>query len=396
MSDRWRLAVGKCVQGGILLVLMIAACGDGQDGGSRQDATAPAADASSAVDSAISSRSDAAEGVSRPDAPMAGQKVSLSALDVLFVVGTGPEMAGAQRRLAMAAPAFFAELEAITTKLPDLHVGVVSSDFGSGGRPVPGDEICSRPAGDGAQLARASACSVTGAFLNLPAGGSPNFSGGVAEKLACLVQLGTTGCAFPQPLAVAGLALNENAIPANRGFARKDVDTLIVLVGDDDDCTVVPGDPLYSDSQYTGQSRRLRCALTGHICDVMPVPAMPFQSPFAACRANPGGSDRLKRVRDIADQVRASKIGGRIFVAAIAGWPSDPAAATYRISSMDIAGTNALVLNPVCGSGPTAARPALRLKAFVDLFGARGDVVSLCSEDLGPALRRAARLLLAP
>src|SRR5262245_9716114 len=52
-------------------------------------------------------------------------------VDILFVIDDSNGMAGAQLKLASAFPAFLRVLSEIEGGLPDVHIGVVSTDMGT-------------------------------------------------------------------------------------------------------------------------------------------------------------------------------------------------------------------------------------------------------------------------
>ena len=54
-------------------------------------------------------------------------------LDILFMVDNSPSMDTKQEALAKTFPAMFKVLETMEGGLPDLHIGVISSDLGAGG-----------------------------------------------------------------------------------------------------------------------------------------------------------------------------------------------------------------------------------------------------------------------
>ena len=118
--------------------------------------------------------------------------------------------------------------------LEDLHVGVVSSDVGTGGHVV---QTCDDPAdGDNGELLHAGNLRLDGCVENYPAfleGPHPQ----LARDFTCIATLGTGGCGFEQQLESVRRALVDRAGDTNAGFLRDDTALAIVLVTDEDDCS---------------------------------------------------------------------------------------------------------------------------------------------------------------
>ncbi len=73
----------------------------------------------------------------------------LEPVDLLFVIDDSPGMADGQARLGRALPALVERLGRVAGGLPDLHVGVISTDLGT----APYDSAgCTMPGGDGGRL----------------------------------------------------------------------------------------------------------------------------------------------------------------------------------------------------------------------------------------------------
>ena len=60
-------------------------------------------------------------------------------VDILFLVDNSPSMDPKQQALADNFPKMIEQLDALPDGRPDLHIGVVSSDMGAGGRPIGGN-----------------------------------------------------------------------------------------------------------------------------------------------------------------------------------------------------------------------------------------------------------------
>lgn len=176
-----------------------------------------------------------------------------SNVDILVVVDNSGSMAAEQSNLKAAMPALIGALLAPPvdpdTGLPvhapvrDLHLGVISTNLGSGGFGVSGCEGL----GDDAllqHLPREAGCDAAyPLFLSYLIGESdPPDAAAIADlsdDFGCVAVLGTEGCGFEQPLEAAHKALLVHARPGgpNEGFLRDDSLVLIVFITDEEDCS---------------------------------------------------------------------------------------------------------------------------------------------------------------
>ena len=179
-------------------------------------------------------------------------------VDLLFVVDNSGSMADEQSLLSKAFPELMTELRLTQGGLPNVHVGVTSTDLGTGMftitycENVGGDQgnllkgTCQNPAGvnyiidvepTSCEITRqadrtcsdhncsASHCSheSTTSLVVDPLTGCPRCRNyheeSLEEVFACLSLLGTSGCGFEQPLESMYKALDNN--PQNAGFLRE-------------------------------------------------------------------------------------------------------------------------------------------------------------------------------
>ncbi len=186
-------------------------------------------------------------------------------VDVLFVVDNSISMLEEHEALARQLPRFVRSLAAGELRsdddasvllrfdpVDDLHLGVVSTDMGTGGVEV---FTCEDAAdGDDGVLSPGVAPDCSGSmppFLSFGAGDAPD---AFAADAACRLRLGTDGCGFEQPLEAAIKALlpaganDEVGIDpfltgeghgsgANAGFLREDSILLVLVLTDEDDCS---------------------------------------------------------------------------------------------------------------------------------------------------------------
>ena len=103
-----------------------------------------------------------------------------------------------------------------------------------------------------------------------------NYTGSLTDVFACIAALGESGCGFEQPLAAISRALGADGRPPpaeNQGFLRPDAYLLVVLLSNEDDCSVPSGSPLFDTRTNTnlasvlGPPGNFRCNEFGHLCN---------------------------------------------------------------------------------------------------------------------------------
>jgi hypothetical protein len=298
--------------------------------------------------------------------------------DLLFVVDDSRSMAAEQAALATDFPKLMDVLSQIQGGLPDLHLGVVTTDLGDGGGGLPG---CAG-AGDGGVM-RGAACPALGGAAYLVderlADGTRlrDYTGSIADAFACMAEAGTAGCAIEQPLETMRRALDPG-LGLAPGFLRDDAELVVAIISDEDDCSV--RDPSIFDGSGPAAARAFACTTEGLVCDE---PDLRAPGVKHGCRPRDGAG-----LHDVAGYVQFLR-----------GLKYDPsmvhvAAAIGDDAPVVVGGDpGAPVLLPSCSSDAGAATPALRTAAFVAGFGSHGDRSSLCAPDLSDLLVGLATLL---
>jgi hypothetical protein len=165
-----------------------------------------------------------------------------------------------------------------------LHVGVITSDMGTGGFRIP---TCDEPnLGDDGILQRSGNTGIgcmaayPTAFLSYDPGTPGSDAASFARDVECIALVGTGGCGFEQPLeailkavtpstqppagafdGVFGMGLPGNADTANAGFLRDDSLLVIVALSDEEDCSARDSDLFNAGSAVYGGDLGLRCFL---------------------------------------------------------------------------------------------------------------------------------------
>jgi hypothetical protein len=389
-----------------------------------------------------------------------GLPVAKCAVDVLFVVDNSLGMDPKQAALTRSFPQMLQQLQQSPGGLPDLHIGVVSSDMGAGSDNIGGN--CSRVWGDRGLLwgndttntiASVAGPPNNGCGLSLGArwiedvqtldgiGRQQNYTGNLTDVFSCLAKgVGVNGCGYEHQLQSLRLALNPQNVcdqdgqncqdfnMENQGFLRPKAYLAIVLVTDEDDCSAPVADTSTDGNNNNGmftqrppmETASLKCAARGHLCGGQPIPnydpaagytGQGFTANFADCtdreqidRTHPDPAYLpLVDVRDVVDSVNylKSRPQDQILVSGIIGWPAndDVAGVQYQIGKDSTALSPQDTLwgyMPIC-SVPTIksadgniykAYGGLRLKKFIDSFGANGQHFSICNSDFSDAMIR--------
>ncbi len=316
-----------------------------------------------------------------------------SQVDLLFIVDNSNSMTEEQAQLAAQLPSFVETLrnppdsdgdgEADFPPIDDLHVGVVTSDMGTGGFLVP---TCSEPNfGDDGVLRTTGNTAIMGCsatyppFLNYTAGDDP---AAFAAEVGCVAVAGTGGCGFEQQLEAAlkavtpstsditfAMGTTGHADGANAGFLRPASMLGVILVTDEEDCSAL--DPELFDPStavYTGDLN-LRCF------------------------SYPGAVHPIDRYIDGFRALRSDRPDLFTFVA-IAGVPADlaPAAVTDP-DEMDAILADPRMAEEIDPEMPTRLRPSCdepgiglafpprRLVGVARAFPGQSVVASICQRD---------------
>lgn len=217
-----------------------------------------------------------------------GTCISSAGVDLLFVVDNSASMLATQMRLSgelpnlirmlNAPPDFDGDGEPDWDPITDLQVGVVATDMGGGPHMPP---TCTETGDDGRLRTSSGVEECFGTYPPFVRFGSEPTDVALME-LSCLIQPGNTGCGFEQPLEAWLKALSPAAptsytspfyVPptflsgtghgagANALFVRENTLLAVVVVTDEDDCSVLDLDLFDPDSaRYAGAALNLRCS----------------------------------------------------------------------------------------------------------------------------------------
>ncbi|MFK7998844.1 MAG: hypothetical protein AB8H86_04580 [Polyangiales bacterium] len=329
--------------------------------------------------------------VSTPLAPETAEMV-----DVLFVIDTSSDNYSEQAVFANALPGFMDTLAGTGEFSPDIHVGFITADLGTGGHVVP---TCEEPNfGDDARLHRTLASSCADDLS--PVGDAPylSFRADSTQSLedltreAVCITYGYEGCGLEQPLDAVLKALTPSASSlrfaggtlghaseANDGFLREDAVLAVVLLANEDDCSVRDAELFDRTSTvYTEPDLSLRCFLH---------------------------EDALHPLARYVEGLLAVRPAERLVFAAIAGVPEE-IASSAESTPWDLLVGDASVRDPrmivtvdaATGTGRCAAcghvgrgesHAAVRIASVardLEARGVRTGVHSICAETYEPAM----------
>jgi hypothetical protein len=332
-------------------------------------------------------------------------------VDILFMVDNSSSVRLVQDNLNRNFPLFTMPLRALPGGLPNLHLAVITSDMGAGDGSV---ASCTSTGGDAGrfQYAPRGSCVDTGldagaTFISNVAG-LPNYRGNLEDVFTCIAAVGEQGCGFEQPLAAVARALGADGRPPppqNAGFLRPDAYLLIVVVTDEDDCSVPAGSNLFDTTTNVtlasplGPLTNFRCNEFGHLCSgVRPPRRAPNGSvndtvTLDGC-VSAETAGMLTPVATLVSQIRALKQypDVQIQVAAITG-PSTPYTVTWKNPSISDTGPWPVIAHADMGIDGSVADPAVRINQWAAAFGTNGEWYSVVATDYGPTLSSiAARL----
>jgi hypothetical protein len=295
-------------------------------------------------------------------------------LDILYVFDNSSDR-GSFDQMAAQLDVLQARLADVDGQLPDLHVGLVTTDLGTSSAldAAPGPAIAGcAGTGDGGKLKMfQSGTPDAGYFEDVrgPDGSRVrNYgSGNLAFELGLLTNpaQGTAngGCEFEQPLEAMRRALDP---ATNPGFIREDAMLQVVFLTTDDDCSLARSALLGPDDGVLGPLSSFRCTEQGVICDGDDPRRPGFKS---NCRPREG-SDYLVDVSEYKDFLDGYKADKRdVIVSAVAG-----ARGPFEVRNLGVP-----TLRPSCQGPGGSAKPAIRIGALVDAFG--GVLVDACTQE---------------
>ncbi|HEY4176695.1 MAG TPA: hypothetical protein VGM90_07685 [Kofleriaceae bacterium] len=305
--------------------------------------------------------------------------IPTSKLDILFQVDNSPSVADVQQAFVGALPDFLAAID--VNGRPDLHIGVVNSDLGTSASTTPPAPALGNRAGEGfAGNLQVSNAPVSGTFISDvsvegPVGRNVNYTGDLVSALGTMLKVGAVGCGFEQQLRATREALDGNS--NNAGFARSDANLLVVVLTDEDDCSVRDS-AMFQASAELGTVQSFRCTRFGVTCDQ----PLDSEGTKTNCRPDEASAyvDGIQSYTDFFSSLRGDR--ARTAVAVIAAPPTP-----FAVELRTLAGTHTseLALAHGCdwegSTGPEVGDPGVRLAALTDQLQSHGLFHTVCQQN---------------
>jgi hypothetical protein len=272
------------------------------------------------------------------------QQVINRDIDIVFMVDNSLSMKPLQNKLTANFPVFMDVLKMLPGGLPNVHIGVVSSDMGAGPYSAVDIPAC-RTGGDAGTfqtMQRGTTCPMGSLnagqnfIIDQDNGMQKNYTGDIAAAFSCIAALGDTGCGFEHQFASVLRALGADGQPpppTNANFLRPNAYLGIILITNEDDCSAPPNSQLFDPASRfvmdpLGPLASYRCNEFGHLCGGARPPRtnipMGGTDLSGTCDADETGNATLLKVSDVVSRIKALKPGqeNKILVAAISGPPT--------------------------------------------------------------------------
>jgi hypothetical protein len=324
-------------------------------------------------------------------------------LDILFVIDNSGSMLAEQQQLTANFPGFINVLQQIEGGLPDIHLGVISSNVGAAGaQSVPG---CPASGDDGNLLTGpptntcASQFGLQGSFISDIAQSNgtrmKNYTGDLAALFTCMGSLGTTGCGFEMHLESMYRALQPGKNP---GFYRAEAYLAVIFVADEDDCSTemgaMFGDPSAGISSQLGPRTSFRCHEFGVRCANDSNPRA--LGPKTGCQPDTNSVYEYEVQRYI-DFLRNLKTDPKLVIVAgiIGNFDSVSGDLTVGPDRNDptVPAVQVSCFTRDPNDPNDGAAPPVRLQSFLTAFPERNTFTTICNDNLADALIQIAELL---
>jgi hypothetical protein len=228
---------------------------------------------------------------------------------------------------------------------------------------------------------------------------SRNYTGDLATVFGNIAKgAGARGCGFEQHLAAVERALVN---PANNGFLRENAYLGIIIIADEDDCSLKDFKLLADDASSRntlGAVQSFRCTRFGVVCNQGGQNSDQMNQVGTKSQCHPNDDSQfLTKVNDFVTTLKAVKKNdpNKVIVAGIVG-SVDQFAVELRTPPGEKTAIPALAHS--CSytdrNGQTeVADPPIRIKTFLDQFPNRSTFVPICQKDLSAGLQQIGDLL---
>ncbi len=346
------------------------------------------------------------QGCAQSSAPLR----KLDKVDILLVIDNSDSVSPKQEALKQQLPRM---LNALTTgqtadmsfpPAASVNVAVVTTDMGVGSDAVDTGIASCVGLGQDGTFVRPGETELAGCEASYP--GFLAYDGSKAalatvDTVACVPVVGTGGCGFEQPLEAALKALwpaGDDSVSflagaghgedENAGFLRPDSLLVVVVVTDEDDCSVsdpaifTPPAMLPPESDLAQIGLNARCALSTSLL----YPTARYEDGLRALR--PDNDNLIFAVIAGIPQALVPESGEPDYAAVL----DDP---TMQVQVDDRGTPNVSddKIVPACAGADGEATPPRRLVEIASGFGANGVLSSICADDFGETAGRLIRAI---
>ncbi len=311
-------------------------------------------------------------------------------VDILFLIDDSLSMVEEQASLKANFGRFITVLESIQGGLPNIHISVVTPNLGTsaidGTKAAPVGTCVNN--GEGGKMRRTMGGSAFLSDIDDGHGGrTKNYTGTLTDAFNLLAAVGANGCGIEQHLEAVKRALDNN--PENAGFLRPNAFLAVIVVADEDDCSLAKstlfegntGDPTYGDRV------NFKCTHEGIECDT-PNTDLSVKGLRTDCHPKYDSTILTQTDRYVEFLKKLKPDPRDVIVAGILG-DTGP---FEVIKKGDVS-----VLKQSCTyngpAGPQYAYPGIRTRDFLDQFPDRNSHATICNEDLSGAVTQTAELL---
>ena len=214
-------------------------------------------------------------------------------VDLLFMVDNSYSMQAMSNELKQRFGQLFKVFGDLAARgiASDVHLGVVTSDYGAGAVGAPGCQPS--PGGQRGilqavgQAAKNTCQPPLGAnFVRYIFGGANNLPPGqdLIQTFSCMASVGAGGCGFEHQLESVYAALHNN-LPENQGFLRADALLAVVFLSNEDDSSAPPDTDIFDKNkvQQYGFESSYRQTRWGVMCNGILTPYGDSGGPLANC-----------------------------------------------------------------------------------------------------------------
>ncbi len=334
-------------------------------------------------------------------------------IDILFVIDDSPSMNDKQANLQANFGNFIDVLTTIPGGLPNVHIGVATSDVGSTGQSGPGPTVgsgrgsCSGAGKAGTLQLGMATGNVTGTYLSdiqpqdQTAPRVTNYTAGMtlSQVFGLMARVGADGCGFEQHIEGAKRALSPTN-PSNQGaspFLRANAYLAIIFIADEDDCSLKDANGFFGpESPALGALQSFRCTRFGITCDTGGADSNAMNQVGAKDMCHPNDNSQfLAKVADYAEFFKKLKADPQnVIVAGIIG-NATPVQTELRAPQGSTTQIPALAhsCNYQGADGNEVADPAVRIQFLLDQFPGRSTFTTICQQNLTDGLQLIAQLL---